>query len=182
MKKRNKLQKELFARGLVEEGNTDKINLFKKAYRAKYAKEYNKEFVAKNSRKTLIFTPEEMEYLQEQAKKYQMKLSPFLKATIFAYLNSTFIFPEKDLLTNIEITLREINNRIAESIQYIHFSKTLTIEDIQQIKLQISQIEKSLSDNLKTPPSLENWLDSQVKKDEMFLPKLLKIIANYLTV
>lgn len=178
---KNNLQKELFERGLIEEGDSNKINAFKKAYRADYAKDYNKDFNAKTVRKTLIFSPEEFQHLEEQAKVYNMKLSPFLKLLIFSYLNATFIHPEQELLTDIEHLLREINRRIAESIQYIHLSREIKVSDIEAIKMSISELETSVSSTLNNPPRLEEWLGQQIAKNDMFLPKLLESIAHYLT-
>jgi len=180
--KKNNLQNKLFESGLIEKGNPAKINEFKKAYRSDYAKDYNHEFNVKNKRKTLIFTPEEFEYLEEQATKYKMKVSPFLKALIFAYLNATFIYPEKETLLEIEKLLREINRRVTESIQYIHLSENITVNDIQSIKMDISALDKYISNALKNPPRIEIWLKNQIAKDDLFLPKLLQEIAKFLTV
>ena len=179
--KKNKLQNELFKLGLIEEGNSEKIENFKKAYRSDYTKEYNKDFNARTKRKTLIFSFEEMEYLQEQADRYSMKLSPFIKAILFAYLNSSFVYPDQNKLTDIEKMLREINSIIGESVQYIHLSQNIKIEDIQSIKMNISALEKSLSNTIHNPPRLEEWLKSQIENDDMFLPRLLEAIAKYLT-
>ncbi len=179
---KNNLQKKLFESGLIEDGDTAKINAFKKAYRADYARDYNKDFNSKTIRKTLIFTPEEFQYLEEQAKaNNNTQLSPFLKLLIFSYLRATFIHPESERLTEIENILREINRRIAESIQYIHLSKEIKASDIEAIKMDIAELEKSLSSTLNNPPRLIEWLKHQIEKDEMFLPKLLKSIATYLT-
>ncbi len=178
---KNNLQKELFKKGLIEEGDSAKINAFKKAYRADYAKDYNKEFNAKTVRKTLIFSPDEFKYLEEQSKIYKVKLSPFLKSLIFAYLNSSFIFPEKETLTEIENILREINRRIAESIQYIHLSQEIKTSDIESLKMAITELEKSVLATLKNPPRLEEWLKQQTEKDDLFLPQLLEKIAKFLT-
>lgn len=178
---KNKLQNELFERGLIEEGDSDKINAFKKAYRSDYIQNFNKAFNAKTVRKTLIFTPEEFEYLEEQAKTYKMKLSPFLKLLIFSYLNASFIHPEQEILTDIEQLLREINRRIAESIQYIHLSQEIKASDIEAIKMNIAELEKSISGTLNNPPRLEEWLRQQIAKNDLFVPKLLESIAHYLT-
>ena len=179
--KKNNLKQSLFDNGLIEEGNSDKIKAFKKAYRADYKQTYNKEYREKTVRKTLIFNEEEFSYLSEQAKKHQLKLSPFLKAVIFAYLDSSFVFPEKQTLSNIEQLLREINNRVAQSIQYIHLSRDIKIEDIQNLKQQISQVEFFVSNSLKNPPRLEIWISQQMKNDELFIPKLLQNIAKFIT-
>ncbi len=179
---KNNLQKKLFESGLIEDGDSAKINAFKQAHRADYARDYNTSFNAKTIRKTLIFTPDEFEYLEEQAKAYNYtQLSPFLKLLIFSYLNSSFIHPEKEILSEIEHLLREINRRIAESIQYIHLSREIKTSDIEAIKMDIAELEKSISSTLKNPPRLIEWLKHQIEKDEMFLPKLLKSIAHYLT-
>lgn len=177
---KNNLQHKLFESGLIEEGDSAKINAFKKAYRADYAKTYNKDFQGKMKRKTLIFTPDEFEYLEAQAEQYQMKLSPFLKSLIFAYLNASFISTERETLTEIEALLREINRRIGESIQYIHLSETITVNDIQSLKMDIAELEKALSKSLQNPPRLEEWLKNHIEQDELFLPKLLRAIAYYL--
>ena len=178
--KTNNLQSKLFESGFIEQGETTAINGFKKAYRAAYAKDYNKDYDGKTKRKTLIFTPEEFEYLEAQAKHYQTKLSPFLKSLIFAYLNASFISIEQETLTEIEAQLREMNRRVSESVQYIHLSETINVNDIQSLKMDIAELEKALSKSLQHPPRLETWLESQIQKDELFLPKLLKAIASFL--
>jgi hypothetical protein len=179
--KKNNLQKKLWESGLIEEGNSQKINDFKKAFKANYAKEYNEEFDKRTKRKTLIFTTLEFEYLQNLAKKHNLNLSQFLKGSIFAYNNLTFIFPDPEKLTSIEEILREINRRISQSVQYVHLSSEVKMADIQEIKMTVSELEKSVSNVLKTPPRLEDWLKTQIDKDEMFLPKLLQAISYYIT-
>lgn len=178
---KNNLQKELFERGLIEEGDINKINAFKKAYRAEYAKDYNKDFNVKTIRKTLIFTPEEFQYLEEQAQTYKQKLSPFLKLLIFSYLNATFIHPDIERLTKIEQQLREMNRRIAESIQYIHLSQEIKASDIEYIKKNISTLEQTISSTLAHPPRLEEWLRQQADTNDLFIPHLLKSIAQFLS-
>lgn len=178
---KNNLQKELFERGLIEEGDTSKINAFKKAYRAEYAKDYNTAFNTKTVRKTLIFTPEEFQYIKEQAQAYKQKLSPFLKLLIFSYLNATFIHPDLETLTEIEQQLRDMNRRIAESIQYIHLSQEIKASDIEDIKKSISAMEQSISSTLAQPPRLEEWLRKQVDTNDLFIPHLLKSIAQFLS-
>ncbi len=179
---KNKLQNELFSSGLIEAGNSAKINAFKRAYRADYNRIQNKEYKKKTHRKRLTFTDEENEYLNSLARTYDnMPLATLLKASIFAYHNGTYIHTDKEKLTKIEYSLRDMNRRIAESIQYIHLSREIRTSDIEAIKLDISELEKSISTTLKTPPRLEQWLDQMVVQDELFIPKLLRAVAEHLT-
>jgi len=178
---RNRLRDNLFSSGLIEEGDSQKIRDFKTKYQKEQSAAYMKEYQKKNKRKTLVFSPEQFTYLQNQANKHNMKLSPFLSAVIFAYLESSFVFPDEKSLSSIEMLLREINQRVAESIQYVHMSQTVELSDLEQIKKRIQSLEYYISETLGNPPRLENWIEDQVKKDDMFLPKIHRAIGNYLS-
>lgn len=178
--KKNNLQNELFAQGLIEEGNSAKIDAFKKAYKTDYDQNYNKNYKAKTQRTRLTFSDEEMSYLKDLAKSYNLPLATMLKASIFAYHKATYIHIDTSQFTTIEKTLNEMNRRIAESIQYIHLSKNISVADIQSLKMDIAELEKLMSTTLRNPPRLEDWIKEHCKNDAMFLPKLLQAIAYYL--
>ena len=178
---KNNLRDSLFSSGLIEEGNPDKIAQFKKDYAKNYANSYQKKYDKENKRKTLIFSPKEFAFLQDKAQHYGLKLSPFLKSIIFAYLQSSFVFPDEKTLSSIEVLLREINQRVAESIQYVHMSKTLELSDIEQLKKRIQHLEFFISETLNNPPRLENWIESQVEKDDQFIAKLLQALSYHLS-
>lgn len=175
------LRQRLFDSGLLESGASSKeISEFKKRFRADYVKEYNRSQKEKTHRKTLIFTNEQMGYLNEQAKKHHMRLSPFLTHVIFSYLEGYFVFPSSRQLTAIEKHLRDINNRIAQSIQYVHLSRDITYTHIQEIKTEVTELQNYLSDKLDQPPTLEVWIKDQMGRDDQFLSKLLFAIAKYI--
>ena len=181
MKKPPNLQQKLFDSGLIEKGTIKEIRAFKKEHRSEYSKEYNQAYREKTIRKTLIFSVSEFDYLETQAKAYKMKLSPFLKAVIFGYLQETFVFIEKETLTDIEALLREINGRVSQSIQYVHLSNEISLKDIETIKLAIFELEKSITKTLHQPPSLATWIQNHQEKDALFISKLLESIAQFLT-
>lgn len=181
MMKKTNLQKKLFDSGLIEEGDSDKIIAFKKQYRSEYSKAYNQEYREKTVRKTLIFNTTEFDYLEAQAKVHKMKLSPFLKTVIFSYLEATFVFLDQDKLSAIETNLREINARIAQSIQYIHLSNEVSLNDIESLKLAVFDLEKSIKTTLNKPPRLETWIEDHQEKNSLFISKLLEVIAQFLT-
>lgn len=176
--KKQDLQTKLFDSGLVEKGVAQNILSFKQDHREAYQKDYQKQYKNKRHQKLLSFTPEEMGYLQEKADQHEMKLSPFMKATMFAYINASFVFPSQRSLTNIETLLRQLNNRVSESLAYVHLSKDVTLHEIQTVKTQVSQVESFIRTTLERPPRLEKWLEEQMEDDELFLPKLLSAIAK----
>lgn len=180
MKKSN-LQQELFDSGLIEEGNAEKIEAFKKKHRADYMKSYNQNFSKDKKQKLMVFTMEEFQELETLAKKYNMKLSPFIKASTFAYHQNQYIPIEEYKISEIESILREINSRIASSIQYIHLSEQIYIKDIENIKQSLFKLERNIAHILSNPPRLDTWIANNLQKDDLFLTKLLESIAQFLT-
>jgi hypothetical protein len=178
--KKNKLQQKLFESGLIEKGNTADIRAFKRQHTLEYALNHQKEYSEKTVRKTLIFTKEEMGFLTEKASEYNMKLSPFLKELAFAYLLGYFVNPDKNQKKVIEEELREMKNRITESIQYVHLNKNVSIKDIEALIQKITTLQETLNKHLENPPKLEDWIENQIEKDALFLSKLLKAIAYFL--
>ncbi len=173
------LQDKLFASGLVEKGDAELIQKFKQQHRKVYEKQRDKGYALTKKRKTLIFSNEEFAYLETEAKKYDLKLSPFLKAAIFAYLEQTFVFPDQETICQIERNQQDLNNRIAQTIQYVHLSANVTYEDIDGVLKEIKKLEILLT-GLQNPLSLHQWLESQIKRDRTFISKLLRVIATYL--
>lgn len=109
-----------------------------------------------------------------------MKFTPFIKAIAYAYLQETVVFMEKEKLTEIETILREINARIAESIQYVHLSEKVSLKDIETLKTAIFKLEKSIAKEIHQPPRLNVWIGNYQKRDPLFISKLLKSIAKFL--
>ncbi len=171
------LRDQIFASGILESGNPEELAQFKKTYRQVYKKEYNKAFAAKHKRKTLVFKPEELTYLEEQAKAYHMKLAPFLKAVIFGYLSSTFISPNKESLSNIEFLLRQMQDKISNLAPSL-FRQGVDLSLIQELKDQIRELDSFMRNALNNPPRLEKWIEDQMKNDPDFIPKLLTAIAH----
>ena len=178
--KKNNLQHKLFESGLIEKGNTDNINAFKKAYKTDYDQTYNKQYKAKTEKVRLIFTIEEKEYLKDLAKSLGMPLATMLKASIFAYHNGTYIHLEREKFANIEDFHREMERRISTIVRHIHTSAEIKISDIEEIKMTQDELRKFVIQSLENPPPLEEWLETHIEKDELFIPKLLRAIAYYL--
>jgi len=177
---KNKLQHKLFESGLIEKGNTDDINAFKKAYKTDYDQAFNKQYKAKTEKVRLTFTIEEKEYLKDLAKIFKMPLATMLKVTIFAYHNGTYIHLEREKFEHIEDYHREMERRISEIVRHIHTSAEITTSDIEHIKMIQDEFTKLIIQKLENPPRLEEWLENHIEKDEMFLSKLLRSIAYYL--
>lgn len=175
--KNNKLKESLFESGILEEGS-EKILAFKRIHRANYLKDYNKDYKQKTKRKALVFTNEEFDYLSEEAKRYDMKLSSFLKKIIFAYLSQSFVPLEKERLSALESLLRAVNNRIGNTLQFIELSGEFSQQNLEELKGAIRQVEYFVSESINNPPDLHKWLISHTNRDPLFLQNLLRTIAE----
>lgn len=179
---KNNLQNKLFASGLIEEGDASKIQAFKDSHKKQEQKNYVKEYRTNTHRKELIFSSEEFEFLQLKLAEYgNPKLSTLLKEVIFSYFNGKYIFPDKEALNQITNGIREVNNRIAESIQYVHLSHEITPDDIQTLKKQIHDLEIKIEAILTSPPELRSWIQKQVARDDLFIPKILQTVSQLIT-
>lgn len=178
--KTNKLQNELFAKGLVERGNLQEIQNFKLQRRKRLTQKYNKEYLKDKKVKSVVFSQKEFEKIEQYAKEYGMPVATFIKACLFAYMDSTFVSPDKEKLDVITHLLSAIRNRVAEGIQYIHLSNTVTYKDFQTLQRQITQVEDFVIQTLENPPRLSEWLKKQIEQDPDFLGQLLQCITDHI--
>lgn len=183
MKPNSNLRNSLFESGILDNGSSDDIRAFKETHRKKYLSEYNKDYNKRTVRKTIILSPDEMTYLQEKAKDYQAKnLSDFLRNVLFAYLDQSYIFPQPEQVTRIEDLLIDIQNRITQTLMYVHMSERIGVADIEQIKQQIRTVEIHIEQALKKPLPLHDFIEKEIGKDKHFLQRLMRIISQYLIV
>ncbi len=173
------LRDSIFESGILE-GNTDQLNEFKKEFRRAYKKQYNKKYTSsKTKKKALTFTPEEWEYLEEQSKKYNMRMATFLKSLIFAYLSSTFIHQDEESISNIEYLLRQIQNKLSGIAPHL-FTTESGLMELQELKNQIRVLDDFVREAL-IPKRLDVFIDSNLSKDSMFLQKLLSAVAKHIS-
>ena len=175
---KDSLQKKLWESGLLENGDSSEIEIFKKNHKKEQVKYFSTEHDKTHRKKLISFTEDEFEFLQKQALKYGYKqLSPFLKDIMFAFLTGTNISPEKEQQNEILISVREMKNDVLESMKYIHLNEAVTSQDIQNLILRIDKLDLSIEDKLNSILSLREWIENQIKKDPIFISKLLQIIS-----
>ena len=174
------LQTKLFEYGIIERSPTE-IEAFKTEHRKTYVKEKNAEYAQKQKRKTLLFTLDEFARLEQEAQKHGQKTAPFLKACIFAYLDQHFIFPSDEYIKTLEQAVRNISTKVNESLRYIHLNNEVTLADIQHLKNLLNTLETALSEQLRNPQILHEWLQDQHAKSPNFIPALLQNLSYFFT-
>ena len=175
---KDNLQKKLWESGLLDKGDSSQIEVFKKNHKKEQAQYFSTEHDKTHRKKLISFTEEEFEFLQKQALKYGYKqLSPFLKNVMFAFLTGVHISPDKEQQNEILISVREMKNDVLESMKYIHLNEAITSQDIQDLISRIDELDISIEGKLNSILSLKEWIEIQIKKDSLFISKLLQTIS-----
>ena len=175
---KDNLQKKLWESGLLEKGDSSQIEIFKKNHKKEQVQHFSDEHEKTHRKKLISFTEEEFEFLQKQALNYGYKqLSPFLKDVMFAFLTRVHISPDKEQQNEILISVREMKNDVLESMKYIHLNEAVTSQDIQNLISRIDKLDLSIEDKLNSVLPLREWIENQIKKDTLFISKLLQIVS-----
>ncbi|QMU65544.1 MAG: hypothetical protein GKR88_15465 [Flavobacteriaceae bacterium] len=178
--KKDNLQNKLFESGLIEKGNLEDIEAFKRQHKLEYALEHQKEYSKKRVRKTLILTHKEFAFLSEMASKHKMKLPPFMVYLMFKSLREIQIEPTDIVQKEILSLLRSIDNSFTEQCLVTKFNPQIDQSVIASNKEEVSKRIQDIEDLLLYPPKLIDWLSFQVQNDAQFIIKLLQEISLYL--
>ena len=178
--KKDSLQSELFAKGLVEKGDIEEIQKFKRERNRKRTNQNNKAYLKDKKVKSLVFTTKEYQRLADLAKEHKMPEATFLKACIFGYIDSVYINADTHTVKNISNLLLSIKNHVLESLRYVHLNQSITYQDIQAITQQITDLELFITSTLSNSPRLSVWLQRQQEKDEHFIANLLVSVSQLL--
>ena len=177
---KNNLQIKLFESGIIEKGDREAIEAFKKAYKKDYDQAYSKAYKEETKRIKITFTIPQDKRLRELSKQYNIPLATLVKNCCFAYLDNTYIHLDESTLFTLEDYHKEMDRRISSIVVHIHTSKEITASDLEDIKFTQSEFRTLIKEALEQPPCLEKWLDYHIQQDEFFISKLLQAVATYL--
>lgn len=147
--RKGKLWEYLVKTGVLEKGNDDEIKAAKRAYRKQYFLEYKKQQRQNKPEYAISFSKQkgEHEKIITAAKNHKMTIPSFLKAAAFAYLNRTYIVPDRMQLARLYQVLSDCLNEIKsltakkERFFFDREQKMDAIEKrIQKLEYQISEI------------------------------------------
>ena len=172
------LQQKIFKFFDEKKGGDLELEKIKQEHRKEYLKQKHQEYKTKWKKETLRFSAAELDELNHLATKHGYKRAPFLKACIWAYLHDYYVIIDDTKIRQIELSINHIQNIINESLRYIHLNTNITINDIEAIKQHVHNLEIEVSQTLRTPPKLKVWLQTQMKNDENFIPKLQAILTE----
>jgi hypothetical protein len=162
-RKNSPLWEYLESSGVLEKGSDEEIKAARKRYWKKYFLEY-KQKQRKNKPEFIVhFSKSKGEYVSivEAARKHQLKVSAFLKAAAFAYLNRTYIVPNRLMIANLEQLLSNCLNEI-KSIAYTKEKFWEREQKLERIEKRVEKLETQMSDVFKNPTLFSHDHQNQI--------------------
>ncbi len=142
----------LEASGVLEKGSDVDIKTVKRAYRKKYLLEFKRSQRQKRPEFTVRFSKDngELERILQAANRHQLSVPAFLKSAAFAYLERTYIVPNRLLVARLEQLLSDCLNEI-KSISN-HKERFWERETkLERIEKRIIKLEGEVSDLFHNP-------------------------------
>lgn len=132
--------------GILEKGTDAEIKAEKRKYKKQCQLRYMKKYRTDRNEYTINFSKlrEENKQLQKAAKGHRLSATAFIKQSALAYLNKTFLVPDKAQVNNIEVMLSQILNEVRQR-------KNLPYNEIEK---KIESIESKVDKLLRHPPEL----------------------------
>lgn len=158
--------------GILEQGTEEEISAAKKHYWATYKAAWRK---AKRSTETEFitsWTDDELQILDNAAKRHHISRTRFIKQATLAYINSIFIVPDSKAVRNIAQLIGLTLNSLQELIDSENIS---TAEGKQAIE-HFYSLEHTILSTLHNPKSLEQHITDLISEHPNAKEKILSII------
>ena len=170
----------LDASGVLEKGTEADIKAAKKAYRKQYHLNYIRKIRASKPEFTVNLSKGNGEYsrILSAAKHHGRTVPTFLRLAVLAYINKTFIVPDRLMVAKLEQLLAQCLNEIQQIVRQkekYFWGKEQKFKDIEN---RIDKLESEISEVLKQPPTIEEVVIREINKKPELKDQLLTIIST----
>jgi hypothetical protein len=154
----------LDAVGVLEKGTDAEIKAAKKAYRKKYFLEYKQRQRINKPEYTINFKKDNGEHtrISLAAKQHKMTVTAFLHSAVLAYLNRSYIVPDRLQVARLEQLLSDCLNEIKSIIKPKEKYFWEREQRIELIEKRIQKLEVQVNDIFRNPPLIQNDHQNQI--------------------
>jgi hypothetical protein len=169
--------------GLLERGNEMEIKQHKALYRKNYLTNYKRKQRSERDEFNVDFLKDSMDYglITDGAKKHNLSVPALLRSASLAYLNKTFIVPNKAQVAQIEYLLSDCLNHIQSIVkrkERFYFDRE---DKYVAIEKRIELVEREINNYLRQPLPVEEYVKRAVAKDPTLREQLLNLLSISLT-
>lgn len=174
------LREYLDQRGVLANGTEAEIQSARKAYRKLY-KTHHKRLQRKESREVGVLLSRkrgELDRITTAAKKHRQSLPAFLKSATFAYLNKSFLSPDREFVSRLAQLLSDCLNEVQQIMQAKGGLPWHVEEKCEAIERRIVQLEADMKQLFLDPAPIEKAVKDAVAKDPALRFKLLELLVH----
>ena len=178
-KHKGKMWKYLESRGVLENGTDEEIKKAKKDYWKIYFTKQKRIQRAKQHEFTMRFSKGKEEYskVEFMAKQHRMKTTKFIKSAVLAYINKSYIVPDRLQIAELEQLLSQCLNEIQTIVKQkerFHYERELKYEVIEK---RIEALEEEIAKALKCPYTIEELVIKGIEEKPSLKEQLHAILT-----
>lgn len=142
--------------GILENGTDAEIKAAKKAYRKNYFRGYKREQRMQKPEYTISFAKDngDFETVLKGARKHKLSVPSFIRQATLAYINQTFIVPNREEVAHLEQLLSDCLNEIQTIVRFKEQFNFQREEKLEKIEKRIEKLEQDI-DRLFRYPKLQ---------------------------
>lgn len=165
--------------GVLVNGTEEEIKAVRRQYRKLY-KAHHKRIERSENKEVDILLSRSREYARivGAAKKHKQSLPAFIKAATLAYLDKTFIVPDRHLVAKLVQLLSDCSNEVQRITQSQGRLPWHVEEKCDAIEKQIVQLENEIKRVFSAPPVLEEAVRDAMQKDPEIRLRLLVLLTS----
>ena len=166
--------------GVLENGTDEEIKKAKRDYRKIYFTNHKRKQRALKREFTVRFSKEKQEYLKIDffAKQHKMKVTEFLKSAVLAYINKTYIVPDRSKIWELEQLLSQCLNEIQTIVKQKERYSYEREQKYEIIEKRIEKLESEINQVLKQPFTLEELVIKSIEEKPTLKEQLLAILTT----
>jgi hypothetical protein len=144
--------------GVLEKGTDEEIKAAKKAYRKKYFLAYKQKQRLVKPEYTISFKKENGEHgrISLAAKQHKVTVTSFIRSATLAYLEKTYIVPDRLQVARLEQLLSDCLNEIKSIIKPKEKYFWEREKRIELIEKSIQKLEAQVNELFRHPPLMQN--------------------------
>ncbi len=170
----------LDARGLLTNGSEEQIRAARREYRKIYLTGYKRKQRAENPEFSVLLSKERGEYnrIAAAARRHKLSVPSFLKSATIAYINKTFIVPDRDLIVKLAGLLSECLNEVQQIGNDKEKSHWQIEQKYEAIEKRIGDLEAHITRLFSEPLTVEDAVRSAIDKDADLRLRLLLLLTS----
>lgn len=139
--------------GVLENGIDAEINAAKRAYRKIYFRGYKREQRMQKPEYTISFAKDngEFETVLKGARKHKLSVPSCVRQATLAYLNQTFLVPNREQVAHLEQLLSDCLNEIQTIVRFKERFNFQREEKLEKIEKRIEKLEADVGQLFRNP-------------------------------